>query len=129
MRHAPMPAMRLLLDDNLPVEVGDDLRAAGVAVRTLADLAGAQHPPDTLLMRAVHRERLPLLSLDEGIADARRFPPEQYAGLVLLRPPSAGRTALRAFVARHLPALLRLPLSGQLITVGADGLRLEAPLP
>ena len=121
-----MPAMRLLLDDNLPSEVAGDLRAAGIDARTLAEV-GHRDAPNTLLMGLVHREGVTLLSLDEGIADARRFPPEHYAGLILLRPPSAGRAALRTFVGLHLPALRQLPLAGSLVIVGPDGARIEAP--
>ena len=127
MRPSPMPAMRLLLDDSLPSELAADLRAAGVEVRTLADV-GHLDPPNTLLMRFVHQEGVALLSLDEGIADVRRFPPAHYAGLILLRPPSAGRTALRTFVGLHLPALRQLPLAGRLFIVGPNGAVLQPPV-
>ncbi len=108
--------MKLLLDESLPAELAEDLRAAGHEVETVADSA-LRGVPDTLLMRAVHRDRPILLTMDAGIADTRRFPPEQYAGLIVFRPPLAGRAAVRALVNRVLPDLLASAPAGRVITV------------
>lgn len=84
--------MRFKLDENLRVELLDDLRAAGHEADGLRDegLIGA---PDDVVLDLVRREHRVLLTLDKGIADVRAYPPGTHAGIVLFRPPAAGRGA------------------------------------
>ena len=74
--------MRFKLDENLPVELLDDLRAAGHEADGLRDegLIGA---PDDVVVDLVRRERRVLLTLDKGVANVRAHPPEAHAGIVL----------------------------------------------
>ncbi|MGH6929233.1 MAG: hypothetical protein ACREEV_13030, partial [Dongiaceae bacterium] len=60
---------------------------------------------------------------DKGIANVHVYPPEQNAGVVLFRPPSAGRGAVFAFVKRHLPQVLDRELSGRLLVITERGIR------
>jgi predicted nuclease of predicted toxin-antitoxin system len=62
------------LDENVPVELLDDLRAAGHEAGGLRDegLTGAS---DDVVLDLVRRERRVLLTLDKGIADVRAHPP------------------------------------------------------
>jgi uncharacterized protein (DUF433 family) len=93
-RRAPRPVW---LDESLPAELQQDFRAYTAVVAKTCDL-GLRGAPNTILMRALYDARAALISLDEGIADRRRFPPEQYAGLILLRPPTSGRLVVRNFL-------------------------------
>ena len=81
--------MRVKVDENLSWEVAEDLLAAGHDADTVHDegLVGGVDP--TVLARA-RADRRVLVTLDKGIADVRAYPPDQYAGIVLLRPPSTG---------------------------------------
>ena len=116
--------MRFKLDENLPVELLDDLRAAGHEADGLRDegLIGA---PDNVVLDLVRRENRVLLTLDKGIADVRTYPPEAHAGIVLFRPPAAGRGTTRLFVRRHLASLFERELTGRLLVVTDRGLRLR----
>jgi predicted nuclease of predicted toxin-antitoxin system len=112
------------LDENLPVELRDDLRALGHDADTVYDEGIAGAPDEVLLQRARDEGRV-LITMDKGIADVRRFPPRQYAGIVLLRPGSTGRGAVLAFARRHLPAILSAELKGWLYVVGERSIRVR----
>lgn len=116
--------MKVKLDENLPIELIDDLRAAGHEADTVRDeaLAGA---PDAVVLDRVRQDGRVLFTLDKGIADVRAYPPEQHAGIVLFRPRSVGRGTTLAFVRRHLPAVLKLDMTGHLVVVSDLGLRLR----
>ena len=116
--------MKFKLDENLPVELRDDLRALGYGAETVHDeaLAGAT---DEVILEHARLEGRVLLTLDKGIADVRRFPPRHYAGIILFRPASTGRGAVLAFVRRHLPDILRMDLAGWLLVVGERSIRVR----
>jgi hypothetical protein len=73
---------------------------------------GVSQLPQT---RVVRRERRVLLTLDKGIADVRAHPSEAHAGIVLFRPPAAGRGTILLFVRRHLASLFERELTGRLL--------------
>jgi Domain of unknown function (DUF5615) len=116
--------VRSKLDENLPVELLDDLRAAGHDADGLRDegLIGA---PDNVVLDLARRERRVLLTLDKGIADVRAYPPESHAGIVLFRPPAAGRGTTLLFVRRHLASLFERELTGRLLVITEHGMRLR----
>jgi hypothetical protein len=116
--------MNFKIDEHLPAELASDLRTAGHDADTVVDegLAGAS---DFVLMNRTRQESRVLLTMDKGIADVRKYPPDQYAGIVLFRPATLGRGASLAFVRRHLPALLAQELRGRLLVVSESGIRLR----
>lgn len=116
--------MRFKLDENMPVELRDDLRALGYEADTVPD-EGLTGAPDSVILARARLEGRVLLTLDKGIADVRRFPPRDYAGIVLFRPGSTGRGAVLAFVRRHLPSLLQADLAGWLFVVGERSIRVR----
>ena len=116
--------MKFKLDENLPVELRDDLRALGYKAGTVPD-EGLMSVPDSLLLERARDEGRVLLTMDKGIADVRRFPPRLYAGMVLFRPGSTGRGAVLAFVRRHLPDILKAELKGCLYVVGERSVRVR----
>lgn len=116
--------MKIKLDENLPVELRDDLRARGHEADTIPD-EGFMGAPDSEVMERVRAERRVLFTLDKGIGDLRRYPPRRYAGIVLFRPKSTGRGEVLAFVRRYLPAVLEMDLAGRLLVVGEGSLRLR----
>ena len=116
--------MKFKVDENLPTEIVADIRAAGHDADSVYDegFAGA---PDSTIMAHVHAEGRAILTMDKGIADVRAYPPEQYSGLVLLRPRTSGRAATLAFVRKHLPMLLQANLVGRLYVVTDTGIRIR----
>ena len=63
------------------------------------------------------------LTMDKGVGDLRVYNPGDYAGIVLFRPPKAGRGEALAFIQRHLPSVLRLELARRLLVVTETGIR------
>jgi hypothetical protein len=116
--------VRFKLDENLPIELLDDLRTAGHEADGLRDegLIGA---PDDAVLDLTRRENRVLLTLDKGIADIRAYPPQAHAGIVLFRPPAAGRGSTLLFVRRHLASLFERDLTGRLLVITEHGLRLR----
>ena len=57
--------------------------------------------------------------------DERKYPPEDYAGILLFRPHTSGRSAAQALVRRYLPDLLRADLSGHLLVITEKGIRIR----
>jgi hypothetical protein len=114
--------VRFKLDENLPVELLDDFRAAGHEADGRHDegLIGA---PDDVVLDLVRRERRVLLTPDKGIADVRAHPPEAHAGIVLFRPPAAGGGTTLRFVRRHLASLFEGELAGRLLAITDRGVR------
>jgi hypothetical protein len=76
-----------------------------------------------MLLKRAREEGRVLLTLDKGIGNVRTYPPEEYAGIVLFRPDSAGREAVFEFVKRRAQAVLDLDLAGQLVVVTQRGAR------
>ena len=114
--------MKFKIDENLPAEIAAELGAAGHDAECVGDegLIGSPDPP---LLKRARREARVFLTMDKGIADVRRYPPEEYAGIVLLRPRTSGRAALIAFLRRHITELLESDLAGHLVVLTDGGIR------
>ncbi|HEV1284249.1 MAG TPA: DUF5615 family PIN-like protein [Bryobacteraceae bacterium] len=110
--------MKFKVDENLPIELGDELRSLGHSGDTVAD-EGLTGVGDPAVVAAAHAEQRIVLTLDKGIADITRFPTYAHSGVVLFRPGSLGRKAVLGFIRQRLPALLRLDLA-QKVTVVTD---------
>ena len=89
--------MRIKLDENLPAELVDDLRALGHDTDSIVSegLAGAV---DVVVVREARRAQRVLFTLDKGLGDVRAYPAGRHGGIVLFRPPAAGRGTVREFI-------------------------------
>ena len=98
--------MRAKIDENMPVEAVRLLVEAGWDVFTVHDehLVGAS---DQLVIATCQGEGRVLFSLDLDFADIRRYPPEAYSGIVVLRPVEPDRDGVLALLASALPVLAR----------------------
>ena len=76
--------MKFKIDENLPIEVAELLQRAGYDALTIWDqnLVGSN---DTEIAVVCQREERCLLTLDKDFADIRTYPPEHFAGLMILR--------------------------------------------
>jgi predicted nuclease of predicted toxin-antitoxin system len=114
--------MKFKLDENLPLEVADLFRKEGYDIDTIQSegLTGSSDPE---ILRQIQIADRILLTTDKGIADIRRFPPEQYLGIVLFRPSKTGRGEVLRFIQQVLPNLLATALSARLVIVSPSGIR------
>jgi len=93
--------MRGKLDENMPVEAAEILRAAGWECDTVFDeaLGGAEDPDISSRCQAEGRV---LFTLDLDFADIRAYPPSAHVGIVVFRPIAPSPLARRESVAaRH----------------------------
>ncbi len=108
--------MKFKLDENLPTELLGELQAAGHEAQSVYDegLVGAADP---LILEKIKEESRIFLTMDKGIGDVRRYPPNEFEGIILFRPGASGRKAVFEFVRTRLPQILALKLRGRLLVV------------
>lgn len=76
--------MKLKVDENLPIEVANRLRAARYDARTVHEqlLTGES---DLRISEVCQQENRVLITLDLDFANVRAYPPTCYAGIIVLR--------------------------------------------
>ena len=76
--------MKIKLDENMPMDLGELLRKADHDVVSVAEegLAGCDDPP---VLQAATAEARILMTYDTDFADIRRYPPGTHAGIVVFR--------------------------------------------
>jgi predicted nuclease of predicted toxin-antitoxin system len=116
--------MRFKVDENLPAEVAAALRDAGHDAPTVLDQeAGGM--PDTSLAALVKQEARALLTLDQGFADLRSYPPAEYAGLVVLRLKKQDKLHLLSVMPKLIATLKSEPLKGRVWIVEESRIRIR----
>jgi predicted nuclease of predicted toxin-antitoxin system len=78
--------MRFLIDANMPRSAIGTLTARGHHVEFARDI-GLAAAPDAQIAERVRQTGGALLSRDLDFADVRRYPPQQYGGILVLRLP------------------------------------------
>ncbi|MGO9947279.1 MAG: DUF5615 family PIN-like protein [Steroidobacteraceae bacterium] len=121
--------MRFLIDANLPRAVIAALERAGHQVEFARDVGLGAAPDEQIAARA-RESGAALLTRDMDFADVRRYPPDQYFGIVVVRlPDTAVALEIVHVLERFLlePGFLE-PLSGRLAIVEVDRVRFRPPL-
>lgn len=116
--------MKVKIDENLPAEIADDLRALGHDVMTVVDQGMAGIDDERLMARVAEKSRI-FMTMDKGIANIQEYSPGRFAGLILFRPNQTGCGAVLSFVRKRLNQLLDLDLKGCLAVVSETGIRLR----
>lgn len=112
------------LDENLPADLGDLLRTADHDAVTVTEqgLGGA---PDTRVAEVCRGEGRVLLTLDLDFADIRAYPPEEHAGLIVLRLSHQDKHSVSRVVQNILPLLKTEPLAEHLWVVDEHTVRIR----
>ncbi|MGA2779301.1 MAG: DUF5615 family PIN-like protein [Steroidobacteraceae bacterium] len=121
--------MRFLVDANLPRAIIAALETAGHQVEFARDVGLGAAPDEQIAARA-RESGAALLTRDMDFADVRRYPPDQFFGIVVVRlPDTAVAREIVHVLERFLlePGFLD-PLSGRLAIVEADRVRFRPPL-
>jgi predicted nuclease of predicted toxin-antitoxin system len=105
--------MQFKLDENLSPSAAELLRGLGHNVMTVYD-QGLQSCTDPEVLAACQGEGRILLSLDLDFSNILVFPPERYAGLIVLRLHKPGPKAVLSLLGRVLPHLETVPVAGRL---------------
>lgn len=121
--------LRFKLDENLPGRAADLLKQAGHDTTTvLQQQMGGR--PDAQIAQVCQAEERALVTLDLDFASIRAYPPEEYAGLIVLRLSRQDVAHVLEVVRRLLPAFASEPLVGRLWIVDETSIRIrgEGPL-
>ena len=116
--------IRFKLDENLPPVIGDFLRESGHDVMTVYE-QGLRSCADPVVLAACQSEGRTLLSFDLDFSNILQFPPERYAGLIVLRLHKPGPRATMSLVRRLLPHFDAVPVAGRLWIVDERRIRVH----
>lgn len=109
--------MRLKLDENLPPIAAVRISDAGYDACTVHD-QGLQGTDDLDLAKICHAENRAMVTLDRGFANLRRYPPEAFSGIVVLRPQNQLLASILGVVDRLIHALDQAAASSDLALTG-----------
>jgi predicted nuclease of predicted toxin-antitoxin system len=121
--------MRFLIDANLPRAVIAVVQSLGHRVEFARDIGLASATDEQIANHALQNGAA-LITRDLDFADIRRYPPDRYSGIVVLRLPD---TAIAEEIAAALARFLSEPgfiasLAGRLAVVELDRVRFRPPL-
>ena len=116
--------MRFKIDENLPVEVAELLRLLAYDTLTVTE-QGLNGQPDARVAEACQAEQRALVTLDLDFADIRRYPPSDYANIIVLRPVIQSIPSILRLLRRVLPLLAQQPLAGVLWMVDEHRVRMR----
>jgi predicted nuclease of predicted toxin-antitoxin system len=121
--------MRFLIDANLPRAIIAVVQSLGHQAEFARDIGLASATDEQIAEHAL-QYRAALLTRDLDFADIRRYPPERYLGIVVLRLPD---TAVAEEIAAAVKRFLSEPrfiasLASRLAVVEEDRVRFRPPL-
>lgn len=114
--------MRFKIDENLPDELATLLEGKGHEACT-ARGESLNGRPDLELAAAGRRERRTIVTLDLDFSDIIAFPPEHYAGIIVLRVCSQSKAHVLSVFTALLPLFETEPLDKKLWIVEEDRVR------
>jgi integrase len=91
--------VRLKLDENLPEDAAETLRALGHDVETVVNERLSGSADERVMSVSSHEGRM-LVTLDRGMADIRAYPPGSHAGIVVFRLDDQAASAVVSTVGR-----------------------------
>jgi predicted nuclease of predicted toxin-antitoxin system len=116
--------MRFKVDENLPREATELLLIAGHDAMSVLDqrLGGT---PDPDLYAICQQEGRVLMTLDLDFSNIRAHPPNESAGIIVLRPGNQDKPTVLQAIDRLLPLLDRQSPAGALWLVGKERVRIR----
>ena len=116
--------MRFKLDEHLPLEVKDLLEQHKHDAITVVE-EGMSGSIDPDVAQVCRNEARALFTFDLDFSDIRAYPPEDYHGIVVLRPAIQSITTLLRLTTRILRLLEQDPLKGHLWIVEDNQVRIR----
>lgn len=118
--------MRFLIDASMPRRTAELIRSRGHDATDVRDI-GMGSAPDDAIAKHAKTHQLCLITRDNDFGNVLDYPPQDYAGLVVIQAPKrAGRSIVLAMVdalMQQAPLMERLP--GRLAIVGPGRVRLR----
>ena len=119
--------MTFLVDADVPRSAADVVRRHGYNAVDVRDI-GLRHADDSVIASHAHREHQCLVTGDFDFADIRNYPPQHYAGIVVLViPPTVTATYItRLLDSFFVQQTLIAQLPGKLAIVEPGRVRLRS---
>jgi predicted nuclease of predicted toxin-antitoxin system len=116
--------MLFKIDENLPIDVAELLQQAGYNALTVWDqkLVGSA---DQVLAAICQQEQRCLITLDKDFADIRSYPPEDFAGLLILRLKQQDKPTILAIIKKLLLLFPHHPIERHLWIVEERRIRMR----
>lgn len=114
--------MKFKIDENLPVETVSTFREKGFEADTVGDesLSGAD---DEAIANRVRAEKRILVTLDLDFSNIRAYPPDEYAGIIVLRLKTQDKPTVLRYVRRVAAAVEQRNPDDELWIVQHDRIR------
>jgi predicted nuclease of predicted toxin-antitoxin system len=122
--HPREPAVKFKIDENLPRDWVNRLRAAGHDALSVVDQNLSGHSDEDAAHICAHEGRA-IVSLDTDFANILRYPPSRFAGMIVIRIADQSIPSLSQLLDPLLLALEREPVSCRLWIVEKDRIRIR----
>jgi predicted nuclease of predicted toxin-antitoxin system len=116
--------VKFKIDENLPIDIAKLLRAASHDAVTVTE-QGLIGEDDRRIIDLCLAEERALVTLDLDFSDVRSYPPEQYAGIVVLRVRSQDKKHVLTVFSTALSLFDHEQLSQRLWIVGETQIRIR----
>jgi len=119
------PEMRFKTDENLSVTVAELLRQHGHDAMSI-DEQQMSGFPDGNVAEVVKSEGRVLITLDLDFSNIQNYPPAEYPGIIVLRPPRQDNATVQALLLKVLPLMTDEKLAGKLWIVEDQKVRVRS---
>ena len=116
--------MKFKVDENLPFEVGNLLEENGYDALTLLE-QGLGGKPDSHIAEVCKKERRTLITLDTDFCDIRKYSPQDFYGLIVLRLKKQDKPYVLSVVNQLIKLLSKESLQGFLWIVEEGRVRIS----
>jgi predicted nuclease of predicted toxin-antitoxin system len=114
--------VKFKIDENLPVEAALTLREHGFDADTVSDEALSGVDDETMANRVPAENRI-LVTLDLDFSNIRAYPPDEYAGIIVLRLKTQDKPTVLSYIRRFAAAVEKRSPEGELWIVQNDRIR------
>lgn len=114
--------MTFKVDENLPADAAVQLRENGFDAHTVHD-EGLAGTTDDVIAAVAAREGRVLITLDLDFSNIRAYPPADHAGIVVLRPHTQDKNAVKDLLRRLIAVLNHESPVSELWIVESDRIR------
>ena len=111
-------------DENMPKSVAELVSNAGHPTVRVDEQAMSGFADEAVIAVCMVEQRV-LLTLDTDFLDSARFPPERFAGIIVLRPKRQNSLRIIEMVKQLIPLLAGESLSGKLWIVDDHRIRIR----
>jgi predicted nuclease of predicted toxin-antitoxin system len=111
-------------DENLALEAASILRESGFPCETVWD-EGLSGAADQTIAARIQEEGPLLVTLDLEFSNIQAYPPDQYIGIIVLRPKTQDKATVIAYIHKLITLLRERTPAGELWIVQRDRIRVR----